>query len=51
MHLSVPSFPKLALMLSITGLLAGLVVSSVVTPTYISQAMLQVTGPTGSAPP
>ena len=51
MQLSVPTFPKLALMLSIAGLLAGLAVSSVVTPTYISQAMLRVTGPTGSTPP
>jgi hypothetical protein len=38
MHLSVPTFPKLALALSITGLLTGLAISFGVTPTYISEA-------------
>ena len=46
MQFSVPSFPKLALMLSIAGLLAGLLVSYSVTPTYISQAVLVIEGST-----
>jgi len=42
MHLTVPSFPKLALLLSVAGMLAGWGVSFLVTPTYISQATLQI---------
>jgi hypothetical protein len=34
MQLSVSTFPKLALMLSITGLLAGLLISSLVAPVF-----------------
>ncbi len=37
MQLTMPSFPKLALLLSITGLLAGFGVSYLVTPTCIIQ--------------
>jgi hypothetical protein len=40
MHLSIPAFPKLALMLSITGLLAGLAVSFVVDPRFVSTATM-----------
>jgi hypothetical protein len=40
MHLSVPTFPKLALMLSVTGLLAGLLISALVTPRYVSTSEL-----------
>jgi uncharacterized protein involved in exopolysaccharide biosynthesis len=43
MHLTVPSFPKLALLLSVAGMLAGWGVSFLVTPTWISQATLQIT--------
>ena len=42
MQLSVPAFPKLALMLSITGLLIGLLVWALVPRKYVSQADLQV---------
>ena len=40
MQLSVPAFPKLALMLSVTGLLAGLTISFAVDPTYVSTATM-----------
>jgi hypothetical protein len=40
MQLSVPAFPKLALMLSVTGLLAGLAISFAVDPTYVSTATM-----------
>jgi hypothetical protein len=40
MQLSVPAFPKLALILSITGLLAGLAISFAVAPTYVSTATM-----------
>jgi hypothetical protein len=50
MQFSVPAFPKLALMLSITGLLIGLLVSALLTPIYISQAEIQI-APAGSAFP
>jgi hypothetical protein len=50
MQLSVPAFPKLALMLSITGLLIGLLVSAVLTPIYVSSAEMQI-ALAGSAPP
>jgi uncharacterized protein involved in exopolysaccharide biosynthesis len=43
MHLTVPSFPKLALLLSVAGMLAGWGVSFLVTPTWISTATLQIT--------
>jgi hypothetical protein len=49
MHLSVPAFPKLALLLSVTGLLAGWGISFLVTPSYISQATLQFERKPGSA--
>ncbi len=42
MRLSVPSFPKLAVILSVTGLVAGLGVSMLVTPRYISSAEMQL---------
>jgi len=42
MQLSVPSFPKLALILSLTGLVAGLGVSTLVTPRYVSSATMQM---------
>jgi capsular polysaccharide biosynthesis protein len=44
MRLSVPAFPKLALVLSVSGLLAGLLISFTVTPTYISQGVMQFSG-------
>ena len=40
MQFSTPSFPKLALMLSLAGLLAGLAASYVVAPRYTSTALL-----------
>jgi uncharacterized protein involved in exopolysaccharide biosynthesis len=43
MHLTLPSFPKLALLLSISGLLAGWGISFLVAPTWISTATLQIT--------
>lgn len=43
MQFSVPSFPKLALILSLAGLAAGLGVSFLVPPRYISTAELQFT--------
>jgi len=42
MQLSVPTFPKLALMLSIAGLLIGLLVSYSVAPIYFSEAVLSL---------
>jgi hypothetical protein len=50
MQFSVPAFPKLALMLSITGLLIGLLVSTLLTPIYVSSAEIQITL-AGSAQP
>ncbi len=50
MHLNVPAFPKLALLLSIAGLLAGWGISFLVAPTYISSATLQVSQKSGSSP-
>jgi LPS O-antigen subunit length determinant protein (WzzB/FepE family) len=43
MRLTTPSFPKLALILSLSGLLAAWGISYLVTPTYISSAVLQIT--------
>lgn len=43
MQLSVPSFPRLALLLSVAGMLAGWGISFLVTPTYMSTATLQLT--------
>jgi hypothetical protein len=40
MQLSVPAFPKLALMLSVAGLAAGLAISFVVTPRFVSTAAM-----------
>lgn len=48
MRLTVPSFPKLALLLSLAGLLAGLGVSFLVAPRYISEAALLLEPATGS---
>jgi hypothetical protein len=42
MRLSVPSFPKLALLLSITGLATGLLISFLVTPRYVSTATMRL---------
>jgi capsular polysaccharide biosynthesis protein len=50
MHLKVPSFPKLALLLSVAGMLAGWGISFLVTPSYISQATLLLAQQPGSAP-
>jgi len=50
MHLSVPAFPKLALLLSVAGLLAGWGASFLVTPSYISQATLVMEQKPGSPP-
>jgi hypothetical protein len=44
MQLSLRTFPKLALMLSIAGLLAGLAISFVVTPRYVSEAAMAFEG-------
>ena len=43
MQLSVPSFPKLALLLSGFGIVAGLGISYLIPPTYISTAVLRMT--------
>jgi len=51
MQLSLPSFPKLALMLSITGLLAGLGISFAVAPTYVSTATLTLSDSLVSSDP
>lgn len=45
MQLSVPVFPKLALMLSITGILTGLALSFWATPRYVSTATMQFSAP------
>jgi hypothetical protein len=51
MQSNVRSFPKLAGGLAVAGMLAGLAISFLVSPRYISQAALQVTsGPGGSLP-
>jgi hypothetical protein len=50
MRFSTPSFPKLALVLSLTGLLAGWGISYLVAPTYISTATLLLAYKPGSAP-
>jgi hypothetical protein len=50
MHFSVPTFPKLALLLSVTGLLTGLGISYLVTPRYISEATMTLMQTPGSAP-
>jgi hypothetical protein len=42
MQLSLPTFPKLALMLSITGLLVGLAISFVVDPRFVSVAAMSL---------
>jgi LPS O-antigen subunit length determinant protein (WzzB/FepE family) len=42
MQLSIPSFPKLALLLSVAGMLAGWGFSFLITPIYISTATLQI---------
>jgi uncharacterized protein involved in exopolysaccharide biosynthesis len=42
MHLSVPQFPKLAVILSIAGLAGGLGISFIVPPRYVSQAELRL---------
>jgi hypothetical protein len=39
-HFSVPLFPKLALLLSVAGMLTGLGISHLVTPSYISEATM-----------
>ena len=43
MRLHVPAFPKLALILSLAGLVAGLGVSMLVSPRYVSSAEMQFT--------
>jgi uncharacterized protein involved in exopolysaccharide biosynthesis len=50
MQLSVPAFPKLAFMLSITGLLAGLAISFVVDPRYVSTATMTLGGSLVNSP-
>jgi uncharacterized protein involved in exopolysaccharide biosynthesis len=51
MRLSMPSFPKLALLLSITGLVAGLLISLLVTPRYVSTATMRLSVAEVSASP
>lgn len=50
MHLSVPTFPKLALLLSVAGMLTGLGISYLVTPRYVSEATMTLIQTPGSAP-
>lgn len=50
MHFSVPAFPKLALLLSVTGLLTGLGISYLVTPRYVSEATMMLIQTPGSMP-
>jgi hypothetical protein len=50
MRVTLPSFPKLALVLSIFGLLAGLGVSYLVTPRYVSSATMMFNQPSGYPP-
>jgi uncharacterized protein involved in exopolysaccharide biosynthesis len=45
-----PTFPKLALLLSVAGLLAGWGVSFLITPSYVSEATLVLTQKPGSPP-
>jgi hypothetical protein len=47
MHLSIPSFPKLALLLSTIGLLGGLLVAHLIPNTYISETTLSIDGASG----
>ena len=50
MQLHVPAFPKLAVILSVTGLAIGLAASFLVTPTYISSAQMElIYGPAAPA--
>jgi hypothetical protein len=51
MQLSIPAFPKLALMLSITGLLTGLAISFAVTPRYLSTAAVAFVAPIVNSTP
>jgi hypothetical protein len=44
MQLSLPVFPKLALILSVAGLAAGLAISFLVTPRYVSEAGMAFEG-------
>jgi hypothetical protein len=44
MQLSIPSFPKLTLLLSITGLLCGALVAYLMPDTYVSTATLKLEG-------
>jgi hypothetical protein len=44
MQLSLPTLPKLALMLSLAGLAAGLAISFMVTPRYVSEAGMAFEG-------
>jgi capsular polysaccharide biosynthesis protein len=50
MHLSLPAFPKLALLLSVTGLLAGWGISFLVPPTYISVSTMLLPQEPGPSP-
>jgi hypothetical protein len=50
MHFSVPTFPKLALLLSVTGMLAGLGISHLFVSMYVSEATMTLTQTPGSAP-
>jgi len=49
MQLSAPLFPKLALILSVAGLGAGLAISFMVTPRYVSRAGMAFEGSASSA--
>ena len=50
MHFSVPTFPKLALLLSVAGMLAGLGVSHLFVSEYVSEATMTLVQTPGSAP-
>lgn len=50
MQMHVPAFPKLAVILSMLGLVTGLAVSTLVTPRYVSSAELEISyGPVAPA--
>jgi capsular polysaccharide biosynthesis protein len=50
MQLHVPTFPKLAVILSMLGLVTGLVASMFVTPRYVSHAEMQLVDRRANAP-
>ncbi len=49
MQLSAPSFPKLALLLSLAGLVVGFGISFLLTPQYVSEAVMTYEGTSNAA--